>query len=74
MTIKINDKEYPFDGYAHPKESLLKVVIECYEQGRRDEREKIFAWLKTKDLRFGDKETLQELYEFEEQLKEQSDD
>lgn len=45
-----------------------------YEKGIVDEREKIFEWLKTKDLRFGDKESLQELYEYEQQLKEQKNE
>lgn len=43
MKIKIKDKEYSFDGYANPIESIQSVAKECYEQGRADAIKEVFA-------------------------------
>lgn len=41
MIIKINGKEYSFDGYANPINSVQKLAEDIYQQGRADERAKM---------------------------------
>lgn len=41
MTVKVNNKEFNFDGYVNPLNSVQKLAEECYWQGRADAIEEI---------------------------------
>lgn len=40
MKIKVKDKEFSFEGYVTPINSVQRVAERCYQQGRADERAK----------------------------------
>ena len=41
MKIKVKDKEYSFDGYVNPINSVQKLAEEMYQQGRADAIEQV---------------------------------
>lgn len=36
MIVKVKDKEYSFDGYVNPINSVQKLIVDVYQQGRED--------------------------------------
>lgn len=36
MIVKVKDKEYPFDGYVNPINSVQKLIVDVYQQGKED--------------------------------------
>lgn len=53
MKIKVKDKEFSFEGYVNPINSVQRVAELCYEQGRAeliDGIDKIIQFIKDNSL------------------------
>lgn len=45
MIIRVNNKEYSFDGYVIPLNSVQRLAEKMYEQGRDDREKEVLAYL-----------------------------